>query len=29
MDELKTAFTDRGAALKVTAAPEQTEGDAA
>ena len=27
-DELKTAFTDRGAALKVTAAPEQTEGDA-
>jgi len=28
-DELKTAFTDRGAALKVTAAPEQTEGDAA
>jgi len=26
-DELKTAFTDRGAALKVTAAPEQTEGD--
>jgi len=28
-DELKTAFTDRGAALKATVAPEQTEGDAA
>jgi hypothetical protein len=28
-DELQAAFGDRGAALKVTAAPEQTEGDAA
>jgi len=28
-DELKAAFTDRGAALKTPAAPEQTEGDAA
>jgi len=28
-DEIKAAFTDRGAALKAAVAPEQTEGDAA